>query len=98
MFEEFAAALQFPLYFGRNWAAFHDSLQDNRTTGGHNVLFISKAADLLSADEAERINGFFQEMTEFAQEYSSLNPGWKYWTVVLADSGANISLVQKRFA
>jgi hypothetical protein len=53
-FNEAAAALQFPLYFGENWNAFVDCLLDLEWMEGESyVILISSAADLLVEDEQD---------------------------------------------
>ena len=51
LFQEFAAALQFPYYFGNNWDALHDCLEDLQwlPADGY-VLFLSDSAQLLAED------------------------------------------------
>jgi hypothetical protein len=53
LFSEFAAALQFPLYFGRNWDAFADCLSDlpEWTQAEHTGLIIADADHILLHDD-----------------------------------------------
>lgn len=45
---EFAAALQFPAYYGNNWNALDDCLQDLSWLGGHGlVLVVTRAGEVL---------------------------------------------------
>ncbi len=55
MFDELAAALQFPTYFGENWAALDDMLLDLDWLPSHDhLLIVSDAHDLL-ADEPDDV-------------------------------------------
>ncbi len=48
LFHEFAAALQFPYYFGENWDAFEECVGDLSWLGGSGLLlFITNADKLL---------------------------------------------------
>lgn len=53
-FDEVAAALQFPLYFGENWNAFKDCITDLEwIVGDAYILLVSDAASLLSEADSE---------------------------------------------
>ena len=53
-FDEIAAALQFPYYFGENWAAFEECIVDLEwIEGDAYLLMVSNASLLLSAEDAE---------------------------------------------
>jgi RNAse (barnase) inhibitor barstar len=54
-FDEVAAALQFPSYFGANWAALHDSLTDLSWLPADAYLIVIEDADLLLADEPDEL-------------------------------------------
>jgi hypothetical protein len=73
LFDEFAAALQFPYYFGENWAAFDECLADLEWLPADAYLIaISNAADLLE-DEPESANAFrefLERMVRIAREWS----------------------------
>jgi RNAse (barnase) inhibitor barstar len=51
LFDELAAALQFPAYFGANWNALSDVLADLRWLPAEAYLFVIEDADVLLADE-----------------------------------------------
>jgi len=56
LFDEFAAALQFPLYFGENWAAFDECIADLETlpAGEGYVVTITEPEQVLAdAGDAE---------------------------------------------
>ena len=51
---EVAAALQFPAYYGNNWNALDDCLQDLSWLGGHGlVLVITRAGEVLLDDDLD---------------------------------------------
>jgi hypothetical protein len=54
-FDELAAALQFPAYFGANWNAVRDMLSDLRWLPAEAYLLIVEDADQLLADEADAV-------------------------------------------
>src|SRR5262249_51187363 len=49
-FDEVSAALQFPYYFGENWAAFDECITDLDWLPGDAYLFLISRADLLLCD------------------------------------------------
>ena len=54
MFDEFAAAMQFPFYFGSNWAAFDECMADLAwLPATAYVLTILDSAELLVSDAAQ---------------------------------------------
>jgi hypothetical protein len=53
LFDELAAALQFPAYFGGNWNAVRDMLSDLRWVPADAYLLIVEDADELLADEPD---------------------------------------------
>lgn len=73
LFDEFAAALQFPYYFGENWNALSECLADLEwLPGGPCVLLIMNALELLAREPEEALAMFF-DLLEVAAEA---------WTVV----------------
>lgn len=54
LFEEFACALKFPHYFGHNWDAFDECINDLEWLDGAGyVIAVTKAEELLEDDELE---------------------------------------------
>ena len=90
LFREFAAVLQFPLWFGDNWDALHDSLDDNRTDADRVVLVVSDAGSLLR-DDPGKLPALLEELAEWAGDAEPPRPGWRYRTVVLADTATGLS-------
>jgi hypothetical protein len=52
LFHEFAAALQFPHYFGNNWSAFEDCVGDLTWLQAEKVVVFIARVDRLVAEEA----------------------------------------------
>jgi RNAse (barnase) inhibitor barstar len=74
LFDECAAALQFPLYFGENWDALNDCLGDLDWLEAESVvLVLADAAHLLSKGTAEEFKRFFDILEQSATH--SRNPG-----------------------
>src|SRR6266852_9437625 len=60
LFDEFAAALQFPSYFGENWDAFDECLTDLDWLPAEGyVLLITNSTHLLEAEPSDRLVKFF---------------------------------------
>lgn len=82
LFDEFGAALQFPDYFGENWAAFDECLTDLDWLGyevsGY-VIVVSHASELL-ADEAP---GQFEDLLllfgRVAKEWATPVQDGEWW-------------------
>jgi hypothetical protein len=54
VFDQFSAALQFPYYFGENWAAFSECIQDlSWLPANHYVLVVFDASEVLRATDAD---------------------------------------------
>lgn len=71
MFNEFAAALQFPYYFGGNWAAFDECLADLSwlpATGY--VITIFDSADLLAKEEGSQLDQLLGVLESVCVEWS----------------------------
>jgi Barstar (barnase inhibitor) len=80
MFNEFAAALQFPYYFGGNWAAFDECLADLSwlpATGY--IITIFDSADLLAKDERSQLNQLFDVLEAMCIEWSKPVVGGQAW-------------------
>lgn len=95
LFDEFAEKLEFPDYFGRNWAAFDECIADLEwlPAGGY-LLIIRNAAELLSRAPGNR-RTLFEILVGAAAEWAEPVEQGEYWdrpgrvfAVVLAgDSG-----------
>src|SRR5215471_1167474 len=68
LFDECAAALQFPLYFGENWDALNDCLGDPDWLNVEAfVLVIADAAHLLTKASADEFTQFFHILEQAAK-------------------------------
>lgn len=71
LFDEFAAALQFPYYFGENWNAFDECIADLEWLGGDvYVPLITDASELLSEDDGEQLDALTSILQEAGEEWS----------------------------
>jgi hypothetical protein len=69
LFDEFAAAWQFPWYFGGNWDALEECLADLSWLPAKTyVLGIRRAADILQSDSAEQRRVFWTLLGNIARE------------------------------
>jgi len=59
VFDEFAAALQYPYYFGENWAAFDECLGDLEWLGDRPAVVIIENATQVLADAPGDRNVFW---------------------------------------
>jgi hypothetical protein len=71
LYDEFAAALQFPLYFGENWAAFDECLADLEwlPAPGY-VLLISDAVEVLNAEPEKQFATFIRILSGICAEWA----------------------------
>lgn len=96
MFREFAAVLQFPLYFGANWAAFADSLGDNRTVEETLVLVLSRATSALIDEKSEQTGWLVQQLAAMAGESQPRYPESPSFTVIFVDTEAKLNEWHKK--
>lgn len=70
LFDEFSAVFQFPHYFGENWDAFNECLNDLEWMRYDSyVLFISNINDLLAVDGEEEFKTFLSIIDDVANEW-----------------------------
>jgi hypothetical protein len=71
LFDEFAAALQFPYYFGENWNALLECVTDLEwLADGACVLLILNATQLLENEPEETLAVFFDTVGVAAEEWT----------------------------
>jgi hypothetical protein len=71
LFDEFAAALQFPCYFGENWDAFDECLTDLEwLPADAYVLLITRTIHLLEREPSEHFRQFLNILVEAGQTWS----------------------------
>ncbi|MBT0768870.1 barstar family protein [Kineosporia sp. J2-2] len=81
LFDEFAAALQFPWYFGENWPAFGDCLSDLDwipQQGGH-VLVLKEPEQVLADDDQTEFETFADHLRMAAREWSTAVELGEWW-------------------
>lgn len=72
LFDEFAAALQFPYYFGENWDALDECLSDLEWLPGKAyVLFITNSDRLLEEEPPEEMRSFLRLLARIAEEWAT---------------------------
>jgi RNAse (barnase) inhibitor barstar len=72
LFDEISAALQFPYYFGENWDALDECMNDLEWhPGGCHVVGIIDAADVLSAEEDDQLEVFGRLLTSTSEEWAT---------------------------
>jgi RNAse (barnase) inhibitor barstar len=69
-FNECAAALQFPDYFGENWDALNECLRDMEWLPGDAYLLVFTHADLLLDREAKRLDTLLKVLEHAAAEWA----------------------------
>jgi RNAse (barnase) inhibitor barstar len=71
LFDEFAAALQFPYYFGENWDALDECLADlTWLPGDAYVLFFTDSQQLLEPESAGQLALLFSVLENAARTWS----------------------------
>lgn len=71
LFDECAAALQFPYYFGENWNAFYDCITDLEWLPGEAyALVITDSAALLSGEDEGQLDAFINTLREAGDWWS----------------------------
>jgi Barstar (barnase inhibitor) len=68
-FDEAAAALQFPYYFGENWRAFDECVTALWTPGDATLLLIADAHLLLAEEQPGALQSFTQVIERANQPY-----------------------------
>lgn len=75
LFDEFAAAFQFPYYFGENWNAFSECLSDLEWIAAEAVVIaITQAGDLLADASPEEFKTLFSILATVSEEWSNTEP------------------------
>ncbi len=72
LFDEFAAALQFPYYFGENWDAFDECLTDLEwLPADAYILLIENSTHVLETETPDRLSTFFQILERAGREWGT---------------------------
>ena len=84
LFDEFAAAFQFPYYFGENWAAFDECIADLEWIESDiYITVITTASKLLANESLDQLDVFFKYVDKAAVEFAAQN---KTFFVILQDA------------
>lgn len=67
--QEWAAALQFPWYFGQNWDAFDECITDLEWLPGTGYVFFITHADQVLSEEPEHFQIMMRALASAAQEW-----------------------------
>ena len=71
LYDEIAAALQFPDYFGENWDAFEDCLTDlDWLPAAGYVLLVSRANEVLSEEPEKQFETFVSVLATACEEWA----------------------------
>ena len=71
LFDEFAAALQFPYYFGENWSAFDECITDLEwLPGDAYILVIIDSEAVLSKEDKEQFSTLISVLQKAGDEWS----------------------------
>lgn len=72
LFNEFAAALQFPCYFGNNWNAFDECIADLEWLPGDGYVITIVDGSHVLRDQPDELEVFFRIMRSVAQEWQDV--------------------------
>lgn len=81
LMDEFAAALQFPYYFGENWAAFQECLEDmDWLSGGKGIVIaITHASEVLSKEPCADLETLVESFNRAAGVYAQPVTDGEWW-------------------
>lgn len=96
LFNEFAAALQFPCYFGNNWNAFDECMADLEWLPGKGYLIMIVDGSHLLRDEPGELAVFLRIMRSVSQDWEEVR-GIRF-QVLLQCTDADLDSVRQAFA
>jgi hypothetical protein len=80
LFDEFAAALQFPHYFGENWNALDECLTDlDWLSGDSYLLLVADAPLVLTQEDPGEFAAFVKVVIRAAKEWAGRRIGTEPW-------------------
>jgi hypothetical protein len=95
-FDEAAAALQFPYYFGENWDAFHDCVTDLSWLHADAVVVcVTDATHLLDAAPAEQLAKFAAVLDSAATRWHQAKPAKAFHVVLQVAPGEEVALAKR---
>jgi hypothetical protein len=105
LFDEMAAALQFPQYFGENWAAFDECLSDMDWLSMRvGIVVLIFASEEVLADESNEMSVLVRMVAKAARAYSQPIDSGEWWDrpavpfhIVLQCSPASAAAVRARW-
>ena len=74
LFDEFAAALQFPLYFGMNFDALADSLRDLRHFHAEGLVIALAEANQILTEATDKLDDFLEVVNEAIAHWNPEKP------------------------
>jgi RNAse (barnase) inhibitor barstar len=100
LFEEFAAALQFPYYFGENWEALCECMNDLSWMPAARYLIVMTDATQALREEREHFRTFLELLSDAGREWSEPGADTRPWApeprpfhVVVQSMGNETSLL-----
>jgi IS1 family transposase len=79
LLSEWAAALQFPWYFGHNWDAFHECIRDMAWLSASSYVYVIEQSDMLLKREAHRLTTQIEIFASSAVEWAEYGEGGPQW-------------------
>lgn len=80
LFDEFAAAMQFPYYFGENWQAFDECLADLEWIKADSyILIITNSESVLSEEDEDKYSIFIGALHRVAEEWGQAINNGEAW-------------------
>ena len=79
LFDEFSAALQFPYYFGENWAAFDECLSEEDWISRKSLVLVVTDADVVLADEESDLSRLVEVFVSAHAAYSQPISVGEWW-------------------
>jgi RNAse (barnase) inhibitor barstar len=97
LYDEFAAAFQFPDYFGENWDAFDECLADLEwlPAAGY-VLLISNAVEVLSEEPEKQFATFVSVLSGISEEWAARATAPKPFHVLLQCTEGDVENLRRR--
>jgi hypothetical protein len=96
LFNEFAAALQFPCYFRNNWNAFDECIADLEWLPGNGYFIMIVDGSHMLRDEPDELAVFFRIMRSVAQEWEDAR-GIRF-QILLQCTDEELAAVRRAFA
>lgn len=106
LFDEVAAALQFPHYFGENWDAFNECIADwDMLPAGEGYVIVITEPDQVLAETGKDLAWFAASLTSASKTWGQPIELGEWWDrpavpfhVVLAGSSKELALAAKRWS